>query len=216
MRTASVPATVDDDPTGWFERLYVRAEMGEAIVPWARDEPNPLLVEWTRARGLAGAGRRALVVGSGLGDDAEHLASLGFATVAFDVAPTAIAGARARHPESAVDYQVADALDPPAAWRGAFDLVVECITVQSLPPSYHAATAARIAGFVAPGGTLIVVTAARDDDEEPDGPPWPLARAELDHFLAEGLALARLEALEQPGGTPVVRRWRAEYRRGEA
>jgi len=37
------------------------------------------------------AARRALVVGSGLGDDAEHVASLGFDTLAFDVSPTAIA-----------------------------------------------------------------------------------------------------------------------------
>jgi hypothetical protein len=49
-----------------------KAAAGEAIVPWARDGPNPVLVEWTRARALAGEGRRALVVGTGLGDDAEH------------------------------------------------------------------------------------------------------------------------------------------------
>jgi hypothetical protein len=112
-----------------------------------------------------------------------------------------------------VEYVVADVLEPPTGWLGGFDLVVECITVQSMPPAYHAAASAGIASFVAPGGTLIVVTAARDDDEEADGPPWPLTRAELDGFLADGLALARLEALEQPGGTPVARRWRAEYRR---
>jgi hypothetical protein len=59
-----------------------KAAAGEAIVPWARDGPNPVLVEWTRARALAGEGRRALVVGTGLGDDAEHLAELGVATIA--------------------------------------------------------------------------------------------------------------------------------------
>jgi SAM-dependent methyltransferase len=84
------------DPTGWFERLYVAAQEGEAVVPWDRGAPHRLLVEWAQARAGDGRGRRALVVGSGLGDDAEHVAGQGFDTVAFDVSPTAIRAARAR------------------------------------------------------------------------------------------------------------------------
>ena len=51
-------------------------------MPWADLAPNPRLV-----RALAGAadGRRAIVIGCGLGDDAEHVASLGLTTMAFDV-----------------------------------------------------------------------------------------------------------------------------------
>src|SRR5262249_300767 len=52
--------------------------------------------------------------------------------VAFDISPTAIDGARGRFPGSAVDYTPGDLLNPPASWRGAFDLVVEIYTVQ--PP----------------------------------------------------------------------------------
>jgi hypothetical protein len=202
----------DEDPTGWFERLYVRAEAGEAIVPWARDEPNRLLVEWTRMRGLAGEGRRALVVGSGLGDDAEHVASLGFDTVAFDIAPTAIAVARRRFPASPVHYVVADLLDPPAAWRGAFDFVLESITVQALPPSLHPSAIALVADLVAAGGTLLVISAAREQGEPADGPPWPLTRAEIDAFDAHGLSPVRVEDLRDTSD-PGVRRWRAEYER---
>lgn len=201
-----------DDPTGWFERLYVRAEAGEAIVPWARDEPNRLLVEWTRARGLAGDGRRALVVGTGLGDDAEHVASLGFDTVAFDIAPTAIAVARRRFPASSVQYLVADLLNPPAAWRGGFDFVLESITVQALPPSLHPPATAVVADLVAPGGTLLVISAAREPDEHVDGPPWPLTREEIDAFAADGLSPVRVEELRD-ASDPGVRRWRAEYER---
>jgi SAM-dependent methyltransferase len=210
--TASVPTKVDDDPTGWFERLYVRAEAGEAIVPWARDEPNRLLVQWTRARDLAGEGRRALVVGSGLGDDAEHVASLGFDTVAFDIAPTAIAVARRRFATSPVHYVVADLLDPPAAWRGAFDFVFESITVQALPPSLHPTAIAAVADVVAPGGTLLVLSAARDEAEHVDGPPWPLTREEIDAFAAHDLSPVRVEALRDVSD-PGFRRWRAEYER---
>jgi SAM-dependent methyltransferase len=204
-----------DDATGWFERLYVRAEAGEAVVPWARDEPNRLLVEWTRARGLTGAGRRALVVGTGLGDDAEHVASLGFDTVAFDIAPTAIAVARRRFPASPVQYVVADLLDPPVAWHGAFDFVFESITVQALPPSLHPSAIAAVARLVAPGGTLLVLSAARQQGERVDGPPWPLTREEIDAFTTDGLSAVRVEELRDTSGSG-VRRWRAEYERPSA
>ena len=115
-------------------------------------------MRWTAATGLRGEGRRALVVGAGLGFDAEHLAALGFATTAFDVAPTAVAMARERAPGSAVDYRVADLLDLPREWDGAFDLVVEIITVQALPEELRAPATAAIASTVAPGGTLFVVS----------------------------------------------------------
>jgi 2-polyprenyl-3-methyl-5-hydroxy-6-metoxy-1,4-benzoquinol methylase len=77
------------------------------------------------------------VVGCGLGEDAEFLARLGFATVAFDFAHTAVEAARRRHPGSPVRYQVANLLDPRQEWREAFDLVIESLTVRSLPRSFR-------------------------------------------------------------------------------
>src|SRR4051812_48107872 len=97
-----------DDPTGWFDRLYAAAGRGEAVIPWDDGEAHPNLVEWARARGLDGAGQRALVVGSGYGDDAEHVAGLGFETVAFDISPTAVQAAHDRFPDSRVQYVTAD------------------------------------------------------------------------------------------------------------
>jgi SAM-dependent methyltransferase len=202
--------SADGDPTAWFERLYVAADAGEAVVPWARGAPNPFLVAWADARGLAADGRRALVVGSGLGDDAEYVASLGFDTVAFDIAPTAIGASRRRFPGSRVEYVVADLLELPPAWRGAFDFVLESITVQALPPSLHARATAAVASAVAPGGTLLVLSAGREPDERADGPPWPLTRAEIDAFAGAGLAAVRVEDLR---GDDAVRRWRAEFER---
>ena len=199
-----------DDPTGWFERLYVAAEDGAAVVPWGRGAPNPLLAEWAEARAITGRGRRALVVGSGLGDDAEYVAGLGFDTVAFDIAATAVRIARRRFPASEVDYRVADLLEPPREWGEAFDLVVESITVQALPPDLHPAATARVTEMVAPGGTLLVISGGRDDRDGPvEGPPWPLTRAELDAFARGDLRPVRVEALGAPG----ERRWRAEFRR---
>ncbi|MGH2901769.1 MAG: class I SAM-dependent methyltransferase, partial [Solirubrobacteraceae bacterium] len=149
----------DDDPTALFERMYVAAAGGEDAVPWDRGAPHPLLEPW--ARELDGVGRRALVVGSGLGADAELLAARGFDVVGFDASPTAIALTRERFPGSGVDYRVADLLDPPAEWTRGFDLVVEVLTVQSLPIAYHAPATANIARTVAPGGVLLVIATAR-------------------------------------------------------
>jgi SAM-dependent methyltransferase len=200
------------DPTGWFERLYAAAEKGEAVVPWARLEPRPLLVEWARARDLRGDGKRALVVGSGFGDDAEYFAGLGFQTVAFDVSPSAIRAAQRRFPDSEVEYVAADLLDPPPEWRQAFDLVVESITVQALPDPPRAQSIAEVAAMVAPGGTLLVASGAREPEDEPDGPPWPLTRAEIDSFASGGLRTVKVEDL--PGTGDLGQRWwRAEFER---
>jgi len=211
-RRLAADSLAGDDPTGWFERLYERARDDGAVVPWARGAPNPLLHEWSRASGVDGTGRRALVVGSGLGDDAEHVASLGFETVAFDVAPTAIALARRRFPDSAVRYVTADLLDPPAEWSAAFDLVVECINVQALPVGLHARASASVGRMVAPGGTLLVISAGREEGEPVDGPPWPLTRGEIDAFAGGGLRTVRVEDVRD-AGDPTYRRWRAEFER---
>jgi fermentation-respiration switch protein FrsA (DUF1100 family) len=105
------------DPIGWFDQLYGAGAAGEVdLGPWARDTPDPLLVAWTRARELSGHEQRAIVVGCGLGADAEYVAELGYDTVAFDVAATAVRVARQRHPDSRVGYITADLLDLPPAW----------------------------------------------------------------------------------------------------
>jgi SAM-dependent methyltransferase len=193
----------EGDPTGWFDRLYFEAARSGVTVPWDRGVPQPLLVEWARDRSFAGG--RALVVGAGLGADAEFVAGLGFDTVAFDISPTAVEAARARHPGSPVEYRVADVLEPPADWRHAFDLVFESFTAQALPEPYRGRVIREVPSLVAPGGTLLVVAAAREDGEAADGPPWPLFRAEVEAFATEGLEPVRIERLDG--------RWRAEFRR---
>ena len=121
------------DATGWFERLYSQAQGNEQAIHWADQETNPNLVRWLDRRNVAGQGKLALVVGCGLGDDAEELAHRGFEVVAFDIAPTAIAWCQQRFPHSPVAYVVADVLDPPSAWQGGFDFVLEAYTLQVLP-----------------------------------------------------------------------------------
>ena len=194
-----------DDPAGWFERLYVEAEQGDAVVPWDLGDPNRLLEPW--ARDLDGTGRRALVVGCGLGRDSEFIARRRFDTVAFDVSATAVEAARRRHPGSPVRYVRADLLAPPAEWHRAFDLVVESMTVQALPEGLHGQAISQVSRFVAPGGTLLVIALGYSDVLD-GGPPWPLSRAEIDAFAADGLTTVRVEDLAEGD----VHRWRAEFR----
>jgi SAM-dependent methyltransferase len=202
----------DDDPTGWFDRLYAAAGHGEAVVPWDRGEPHPLVAEWVAAHAGDGAGRRAVIVGAGPAYDAELVAARGFATVAFDVSPTAVQAARERAPGSSVHYVVADLLDLPDEWIEAYDLVIECLTVQSLPEPARSAANAQVGRLVGRGGTLLVVAHARPDDSaEPDGPPWPLTRAEVDAFAQHGLRTLGVEWFEATVQTGP--RWRAELRR---
>jgi SAM-dependent methyltransferase len=193
----------------WFERLYAAADRGQGAMPWDTGAPHQLLASWVEEREVAGEERRALVVGCGLGRDSEYLAGLGFAVVAFDFSTTAIAAVRRRFPGSPVRYQVADLLDPPAGWRGAFDLVLESLTVQSLPRQLRPAAIARVRELVAPGGTLLVIAAVKGERPDPPEGPWPLTRAEVRSFAADGLELVRLQDFRDPDAL----RWRAEFRR---
>ncbi|MDP4508186.1 class I SAM-dependent methyltransferase [Nonomuraea turcica] len=192
------------DPVGWFERLYAESANGDAIVPWDSRSPHFLLSEW----GVPGTGR-ALVVGAGLGEDAEYVAGLGYETVAFDVSESAVRLAQERFPESAVRYEAADLLDPPAEWRQAFDLVVEIMTVQALPEQLHAAAIARIAKFVRPGGTLLVIASGREEDGPVFAPPWPLTPSEIAAFATDGLEKGTMEDLRDGER----HRWRATFHR---
>jgi SAM-dependent methyltransferase len=199
---------VTSEPSDMFEAMYAGAEAGGAKPPWDYGAPRPQLVEWAEAQNLAGGSREALVVGCGYGADAEFLASLGFRVTGFDFAPTAIAGARRRYPASRVSYLIADVLDLPRGWQGRFELVIESLTVQSMPPEQHSVAARSIAALVAQGGTLLVLATTREEHSEVKGPPWPLTRAELDLFANGDLVMHRLERIESGAW------WRAELSRG--
>ncbi len=209
-----VAAVADGAPTRWFEELWSAADRGEVSTPWNRSAPHWALAQWTAA-GVTGAGRRAVVVGAGLGADAEHLATLGFATTAFDISATAVRTARDRNPGSAVAYRVADLLDLPTDLVGAFDLVVEIFTVQALHGSLRSRAMAGVRRLLAPGGTLLVVQAVREDDEPVSStPPWLLDRAEMSAFAGDELTLHSLDRLPHP--TPTGRpAWRAVLTRSE-
>ncbi len=111
-----------------FETMYAEAGSDFLALPWAHLGPNPFLTEWLDKTPVP-SGARALVVGCGLGDDAEELAPRGLRVTAFDISPTAIERCRERFPDTAVSYRVADVFDPPAEWNKAFEVIVEIRTL---------------------------------------------------------------------------------------
>jgi SAM-dependent methyltransferase len=197
-------------PTAWFDRLYAEGLAGSVSMPWDRTEPHPLLREWAETSELDGAGRKAVVVGCGLGADAAYVASLGFTTVGFDISSTAVSVARERHGAAGVDFRVADLLELPSEWSRAFDLVVEIFTIQALPDPPRGDAIAAIVDLVARGGTLLAI-AFRNDGSVPvdEGPPFALTRETMESLAVDGLQVSSMQELtvdRQP-------RWRVEYQR---
>jgi SAM-dependent methyltransferase len=203
-----VPALVEHhleagEPSGWFEPLYAAASPDATAVPWAALAPHPYVVDWLDAPVVAPPGRRALVVGCGLGDDAAVLARRGFEVTAIDVAPTAVRWARRRFRRDPITWLALDLLDPAARrpLEGGFDLVVEVHTVPYLPGVVRDAAMHAIGGLVAPRGVLVAVTFVATDAATTTTaePPWPQAPSEFAAYRAAGLV--RL-ALEHPPGDP--------------
>jgi SAM-dependent methyltransferase len=213
MRELAAEYVRKGEQLGWFERLYQEGERGEAVVPWGDGTPNPHVVEFWQKHPLETAGKTALVIGSGFGDDAEQLAKWGFKTTGFDIAPTAIEKAKERYPNSPVHCVVADLFDPPREWVGAFDFVLEIYTIQSFTGDLRCKSIDAIANFVAPGGRLLVIARGRGEEEpEVPGPPWPLTREEMDRFRRAGLEEEIFDDYAEPE-PPWVRRFRVLYRR---
>jgi SAM-dependent methyltransferase len=175
------------DSLGWFEELYREAKGETGHIPWADLEPNRFFQAWATEMGLEGAGKRALVVGCGLGDDARYLHELGFDVTAFDISPTAIEWAKRLYSDMAIQFEVANLFEPFRGWLGAFDFVLEIYTIQPLPIELREKAIDSIGSFVAPGGRLLVVCRGRDDDEETPQLPWPLSRRDLSRFEENGL-----------------------------
>jgi SAM-dependent methyltransferase len=200
------------DPLGWFERLYQEAQQGKSEVPWADLCPNLHLLKVWQSHHQQTAEESALVIGCGLGDDAEQLAAWGFRTTAFDISETAIRAASKRFPHTQVEYLVADLLAPPVAWLGYFDFVLEVYTLQVLPENIRPQAIEKVAAFLRSGGALLLLARGRDKADPRGEMPWPLTREELEAFPRAGLQEISFEDYIDRGDD-AVRRFRALYRK---
>ena len=109
--------TLADDPFGGrhptsHERLTGLpwdASYHDGPAPWDLGQPQPAIVRLASEGGFTGA---VLDAGCGTGENALHVASLGLSVLGVDVAETALAIARAKADDRAIDveFAVADAL----------------------------------------------------------------------------------------------------------
>ena len=183
------------------------------MVPWGDENPHSGLVDWMAKRQVGEDGK-ALDVGCGLGDNAAFLAQNGYDVTAIDLSQSAIDWASKRFKDSAVQFRQTDLFELPQDLIGAFDLVHETYTLQALPKEIRPELFKAVASLVAPKGCLLVITRSRKEDVVPDGPPWPLAKSELDQFLKLDFAEVSVDQFEEkkPDGR-VIAHYRIEYQK---
>jgi SAM-dependent methyltransferase len=146
----------------------------------------------------------ALDLGAGEGRNSLWLAENGWRVTAVDFSSVAIDRGREAPGGSRVDWQVADVTT--YSPDRTFDLVLVCYL--HLPRAVMRGVLARAAGWVAPGGRLVVV--GHDVRNLTDGIGGPqeadrLHDTDLYADIAEGLLVDRLEQVERdtPAGTAI-------------
>lgn len=190
------------DPTGWFEQVYQDADGKNEQVVWADLVPNPCLVDWLRQN--CSDGKRAIVVGCGLGDDVAYLAENGLEVIGFDVSETAIQMSQKRFPEISKLFRVADLFNPPTDWQPGFDLVFECNTIQALSGEWRVKALNGIADLVAPGGVVLVSCRSRQKGQKENEFPLPLDQAEIAGFERAGLKQLSLKCYDDDQSPPIA------------
>lgn len=146
-------------------------------LPWDVSEPDPVLVEYVDAHGIAPG--RALDIGCGTGTHARWLASRGFEVLGVDLAPRAIEMARekvASEPFAArVRFAVGDFLAA-APDGGPFDFVYDRGCFHLFDAEDRARFAAQVAGVLAPGGIWLSLAGSTEGAPRDSGPPRRSAR----------------------------------------
>ena len=197
-----------DDPLSWFEELYCSSRRDRRLIPWDWMEPHPFLVEWTEENQHTG---RALVVGSGLGEDAAFLYEKGWKVTAFDVSESAVEWASQLHKGKEIDWLVGDLVQPEQRWKEAFDLVLEVHILQAIPKEIRNRAYRNLSPLLDRKGLLMCIgRLANGLEEQNDAPPWPLSR-DFIHQIGEGLSVVEFHTAVVPDKEEI--RYRAVWKR---
>ena len=174
--------TGGDDPFGGREPtshermsgLPWDASYDDGPAPWDIGGPQPAIVRLAAEGGFAGA---VLDAGCGTGENALHVASLGFSVLGVEVAETALAMARQKAAERGIDveFEAADALHLEPLGR-RFATVMDCGLFHSFDRDERSLYAASLASVTEPDGTVYVLCFR---DEGPDTGPHPVSQADL-------------------------------------
>ncbi len=142
--------------------------------PWDIGYPQPAIVRLASEGGFAGA---VLDAGCGTGENALHVASLGFSVLGVDVVETALAIARRKAGDRGIEaqFEVADALQLQRLGR-RFDTVMDCGLLHTFDSEERTRYVPGLASLTEHGGTLYVLCFS---NEGPDTGPHPVSQEEL-------------------------------------
>lgn len=162
-----------------WEEKYQKGE-----VFWDKGAPSPPMKQYLERHPVRG---RALVPGCGHGHEVALAAAHGLDATGLDIAPTAVAEARALYPQLAKRFMTGDFFDPPAEMRDAFDVVLEHTCMSGLPPALRASYRRGLDLTLRRGGWLVGVWFI-DPDLAPgdEGPPFRFSVPDLTALFANG------------------------------
>ena len=152
---------------------------------WDKGKASPPLAEYLQRHPIRG--KKTLVPGCGRGHEVALAVEHGLDALGLDIAPTGIAGARARYPQIAWRFMIGNFFGPPTELRGAFDVVLEHTLLCALPLAMRENYRKAVDLALRPGGLLIgvwFINPALDPGEE--GPPFGISVAELTALFEDG------------------------------
>jgi SAM-dependent methyltransferase len=161
------PGLPESSQAAW-RRTYASTPYRQ--LPWFSPRPAPPLQRAVRD-GWFPRGARILDVGCGAGTNALFLARSGYRVSGIDLAPAAIAAARARATRLglSVDFRTGDALRLPYS-RGWFGGLFDYGCFHSLPLGLRRAYSRELARVLRPGGRYLVAWIGRESGQK-FGPP---------------------------------------------
>ena len=179
----------NDEPFSWCDSVYTDAQGDYKAVFWADLEPSPYLINWLEENKNQLTSnlqdKKAIVIGCGVGDDAEALSEYGYKVTAFDISPEAIKLCKKRYPNTKVDYLVADLFDYDKAWLENFDVVYECNTIQILPGEYRIQARIAMSNLLSKNAHILVSCRSREKNEKENEIPLPLDYEEINKFVTD-------------------------------
>jgi SAM-dependent methyltransferase len=150
------------------------ASYHDGPAPWDIGRPQPAIVRIAAAGAFTG---NVLDAGSGTGENALHLASLGLPVLGFDVAVTALSLAREKAAERGlrVEFVAADAFELQHLKR-TFDSVLDCGLFHTFDAGERARYVASLASVTEPGATVFVLCFSADG---PNTGPHPISQTDF-------------------------------------
>lgn len=160
-------------------------ETGE--MPWDEGAPHPALLDFISESGPFHG--RILVPGCGLGHEVRALSTGANQVIGLDIAPGAVAKARAFPKRGREEYVTANLFNLGPEFRSSFDWVVEHTCFCAIDPVMRQAYAAAVAGALEPGSHLFAIFYL--DPAVDRQPPYGVEIPELDELFSRFFVLVR-------------------------